>query len=274
MDNNLCIDDKVFDKIIRYKLKNGLKINIFQKKNLNKKIFMLIVNSGGYYNKISGLAHLMEHYISHSFQNINKENNININYFLTKINTENLLTRYLYCYDNNDFKNIKFKDILELFCKTINIKELDEKIIDIEKERIDIEFNLTFLNNSMILLEEQFIDEYNFKNGCGNKQTFNIKNLKQELTDYYNFFYNSNNMELFIIDNEPLNIIKQYIKCFEQIKPFNKDLNKNSKFYINLYNKSFYNYSSIFKNNIFKINVKNLNDINLIYSINNKYLFI
>ena len=269
MDNQLYLDYKIFDKYEKIKLNNGLNINLFQKKDLNKKIIMLIVNTGSYYSKIDGLAHLMEHYISNNYNKIIKKNNINIPF---NFNTEQILTRYLFSYSNNNLtKDISFKKILEIICNSFIINNFDDEIINIEKERIDIEYNLNYINNVNNLLFENFIDDYNNKHGCGNKKYFSIKNLKQELIDFYNFFYNSNFMELYIIDNKPLNLTKQYIKCFEQIKPFNKDLNKNSKFYINLYNKSFSNYSSIFKNNIFKININNSKSINLIYSINDKY---
>lgn len=57
---------------------------------------------------------------------------------------------------------------------------------------------------------------YNY--GCGNSETLNSPDIREDLLDFFDTYYNSKNMKLVLYTNDELDVLKEKAKLFEGVR--------------------------------------------------------
>ncbi len=214
---------------MKYKLDNGLMVNLIPKLDYNKMIFGIMVNAGSndylFYdcnNKLvtlpKGIAHFLEHKIFEMDNNdaslIFSKNGANVNAY-TSYNE----TCYYFSTTKNKLKNIN------LMLDMIFNKSYKEKTVELEKNIIIQELNM-YKDMPDLIMQNKIISNL-FNNHPikedigGTKETVRKTSLK-DLDMFYNTFYTPNNMSIVVIGNFDLKKVKNLIDNYNY--PVNKNL--------------------------------------------------
>lgn len=202
-----------------YTLKNGLKVKILKDKNRNYTSLGVIYNIGAEMELASesGLAHFFEHMTFHRtdgthYLDVYKELGISANAF-----TSNYRTVY-----HAHFPNHLLGKALEIESFRMNTLDIDEKILEKEKNVVVEELQLRDESSLLNMMGTNMLDNFFTQNkGAivgGYKQSVRDISLESVL-HFYNMYYTPQNAEVFIIGNidekTTLTLIKKY---FENIK--------------------------------------------------------
>ena len=264
LDNLIHISKEYIKEKNEFKLKNGLNVIRYNIKDIKQKGCLIRINAGSFFEKVDGLAHLIEHCIFYKDDFVN--NVYKLNGYLSASTIQTHTSYHFYINDNKEDK-INFEYCLKEFSKCFYDYTIDDKMIEREINTVDVEFKSKKEGSDF-----QFVEDNLGKTSHGLKQSLDIKNIKEKIYDFINYFYYAENMTLYIFDDDDLNNVKKKIKCFENIKQNNKDwLSKSEYTSYNRIHKNYDNINHIFKSNqLYKTsNLYNLKHLTLIFSINN-----
>jgi len=251
----LAINDKRNIKGII--LKNGIKVILISDPKINKSACCVGVNAGHYDDEFAGCAHFLEHLLFMGSEKYPDSRDFSA--YLEKCGGINnaYTAHYNTCYfiELDSIFLEKGIDILSWFFRK---PILDMKYIKSEMEIIDSEHKKNILSDNWIIddLFRKFIKNQNSKYakfGTGNLES--LKDItKEDIMKFYDKYYKTDNFYVCIIDSINMNeMIKKYIKYFNDIEPrLKKELNIPDE-KLNLINDNFIIFKSISEHNFLDI---------------------
>lgn len=212
-------------------LDNGLKTLLISDKNTKLSYAAMIVGAGSLLEKETfGLAHFLEHMLflgNKKYPNGEKYfEYVNSHGGRTNAFTDLLRTCYYFTIDN------KYLDeIIDMFAHFFIDPLFNSNLVDKEINAVNSEYHKDIgidgyqYKYAMKLLAS---DNHPFKNfDVGSTETLKKNNIREELIKFYTKYYVSNNMQLIILNNKPINEMEKLLKFFTDINsnvmPHNDD---------------------------------------------------
>ena len=258
-------------KIEYFKI-NNINTVLINDKNINNSYFAIKVNIGSFHepDEFKGLAHLLEHMVfmgSHKYPDSStmmsyiQKNGGNTNAYTSSLETVYYFT----------IPTIYFNKALDIFSSGINHPLIEEDMVKKEINAVNNE-HLKNLERDFWRVRQIIFDIFNInKFYTGNKETLNVKNIREALIDYHNKYYKNGNFNICIISNLNINRQKELVNKYFNIKQDGCIINNIKKVY-NYQD----NYHIIPVNNIHQIlycfTVKKIDDYIdlLIYNLNSR----
>jgi len=193
-DNLIQIPNNYIKEKNTFKLNNGLNVIRYNIRNTNKKGCFLRVKTGAFFEKVDGLAHLVEHCVLNRKEYIDIINKLN---GFSNGSTDIIYTNYLF-YINKNKENIKKKEINKDEIGDNNIIKDDNDIKDVDI----IKDNDNDINDN----KDINYDNNNDMNDDNDENEEDDKEFKECLKEFSKIFYD------YRIDEE---IIKKEIKIID-----------------------------------------------------------
>lgn len=210
-------------KIEYYKI-NKIHTILINDKNINNSYFAIKVNVGSLHesNKYNGLAHLLEHMIfmgSHNYP----DSSYVMNYIQQNGGSTNAYTASLETVYYFTIPTIYFKKAIDIFSSAINNPLIEEEMIRKEINAVNNE-HLKNLDKDFWRIRQTIFDIFKIKKFyTGNKETLDVKGIREALMDFYKKYYINSNFNICIISN--LNIDRQKELVNEYFNKSNKLIN-------------------------------------------------
>lgn len=210
-------------------LDNGLKTLLISDKNTKLSYAAMVVGAGSLLEKETfGLAHFLEHMLflgNKKYPNGEKYfEYVNSHGGKTNAFTDLLRTCYYFTIDN------KYLDeIIDMFAHFFIDPLFNSNLVDKEINAVNSEYHKDIGIDGYqykYALKLLAADNHPFKNfDVGSTETLKKDNIREELIKFYTKYYVSNNMQLIILNNKPINEMEKLLKFFENVNsnPEQKD---------------------------------------------------